>query len=236
MVSSHDIIIRGCIKKFPDWPPGARTANGTAFCHASWSIAILWVSLLSFAAIALCVASQRMFIFCKRIFHYDSVRKLLDTASYISHPYNFLDFIILFPELEDCRLFTYSIPCVIFSSFLSVRSRYFSQHFVFKDPKIRNQTLHPHKISGMIADSYLKVPYTYGRKTTLILRLDMNIRILYSYITSDILSSTNKLTFRFNTEYHPPPRPHFHLSPFLTIYFHEMHFNDFCLLFFRCLM
>jgi hypothetical protein len=23
----------GCIQKFPDWPPGARTANGTAFCH-----------------------------------------------------------------------------------------------------------------------------------------------------------------------------------------------------------
>jgi hypothetical protein len=25
--------IRGCIKKFPDWPLGARTANGTALCH-----------------------------------------------------------------------------------------------------------------------------------------------------------------------------------------------------------
>jgi hypothetical protein len=23
----------GCIQKFPDWPPGARTANGTAPCH-----------------------------------------------------------------------------------------------------------------------------------------------------------------------------------------------------------
>jgi hypothetical protein len=22
-----------CIQKFPDWPPGARTANGTALCH-----------------------------------------------------------------------------------------------------------------------------------------------------------------------------------------------------------
>jgi hypothetical protein len=27
------IIIRMCIRKFPDWPPGARTANGTARCH-----------------------------------------------------------------------------------------------------------------------------------------------------------------------------------------------------------
>jgi hypothetical protein len=27
------ICIGGCIQKFPDWPPGARTANGTALCH-----------------------------------------------------------------------------------------------------------------------------------------------------------------------------------------------------------
>jgi len=25
--------VRGCIQIFPDWPPGARTANGTALCH-----------------------------------------------------------------------------------------------------------------------------------------------------------------------------------------------------------
>jgi len=25
--------IRGCIQTFPDWPRGARTANGTALCH-----------------------------------------------------------------------------------------------------------------------------------------------------------------------------------------------------------
>jgi hypothetical protein len=25
--------IRGCIQKFPDWPPGARIANGTALCY-----------------------------------------------------------------------------------------------------------------------------------------------------------------------------------------------------------
>jgi hypothetical protein len=25
--------VRGCIQKFPDWLPGARTANGTALCH-----------------------------------------------------------------------------------------------------------------------------------------------------------------------------------------------------------
>jgi hypothetical protein len=25
--------VRGSIKKFPDWPHGARSANGTALCH-----------------------------------------------------------------------------------------------------------------------------------------------------------------------------------------------------------
>jgi hypothetical protein len=30
----HSRDIGGCIQKFPDWPPGARTANGTALCHS----------------------------------------------------------------------------------------------------------------------------------------------------------------------------------------------------------
>jgi len=25
--------LRGCIQTFPDWPPGARTANDAALCH-----------------------------------------------------------------------------------------------------------------------------------------------------------------------------------------------------------
>jgi len=25
--------VRGCIQKFPDWPPGARTAKVIALCH-----------------------------------------------------------------------------------------------------------------------------------------------------------------------------------------------------------
>jgi hypothetical protein len=37
---------------------------------------------VSFAAIALCVASQRVFYCCKLIHLYESVRKLLDTPSY----------------------------------------------------------------------------------------------------------------------------------------------------------
>jgi hypothetical protein len=32
-LESYPAHIWGCIQKFPDWPPGARTANGTALCH-----------------------------------------------------------------------------------------------------------------------------------------------------------------------------------------------------------
>jgi hypothetical protein len=44
-------------------------------------ISILWVSIVNFAAITLCVASQRVFIILV-YFVIGSVRKLLDTASY----------------------------------------------------------------------------------------------------------------------------------------------------------
>jgi hypothetical protein len=46
-------------------------------------IAILFASLVSFAAITLCVASQRVFIVVSVYFVIDSVRKLLDTLSYV---------------------------------------------------------------------------------------------------------------------------------------------------------
>jgi hypothetical protein len=46
-------------------------------------IAILWVSLVSFVAIILCVASQRVFVVAV-YFVIDSVRKLLDTSSVCS--------------------------------------------------------------------------------------------------------------------------------------------------------
>jgi hypothetical protein len=29
----YPVSVRGCIQKFPDWLPAARTANGTALCH-----------------------------------------------------------------------------------------------------------------------------------------------------------------------------------------------------------
>jgi hypothetical protein len=46
-------------------------------------IAILWVSPVSFAAITLCVASQRVTPKVSVYFVIDSIRKLLDTPSYI---------------------------------------------------------------------------------------------------------------------------------------------------------
>jgi hypothetical protein len=67
--------------KFLDWPPGARTANNTAVTRCSCT-ATLWVSLVSFAAITLCVASQWVIVFIV-YFVIDSVRKLLDTPSYM---------------------------------------------------------------------------------------------------------------------------------------------------------
>jgi hypothetical protein len=32
-LSFQRFYVRECIQKFPYWPPGARTANGTALCH-----------------------------------------------------------------------------------------------------------------------------------------------------------------------------------------------------------
>jgi len=46
-------------------------------------IVILWVSLTSFVAITLCVASQRVFIGAVVYFVIDPVRKLLDTPTYL---------------------------------------------------------------------------------------------------------------------------------------------------------
>jgi hypothetical protein len=82
-INFNIIITRGCIHKFPDWPPGARTANGTALCTRQSCIAILWVSLVSFATITLCVASQPGFIVLSIYFVIHSLRKLLDTPSYL---------------------------------------------------------------------------------------------------------------------------------------------------------
>jgi hypothetical protein len=47
-------------------------------------IAILWVSLVSFAAITVCIASQRVILKVSVYFVIDPVRKRLDTPSYFS--------------------------------------------------------------------------------------------------------------------------------------------------------
>jgi hypothetical protein len=44
---------------------------------------------VNFAAITLCVASQRVFVIVRVYFVIDSVRKLLDTPSYIPFMYYF---------------------------------------------------------------------------------------------------------------------------------------------------
>jgi hypothetical protein len=73
--------IRGCIQKFPDWPPGARMQMVQLPATRCSCIAILWISLVSSVAITLCAASQRAFTFVSIHFITDSVRKRLNTPS-----------------------------------------------------------------------------------------------------------------------------------------------------------
>jgi hypothetical protein len=54
--------MRGCIQKFPDWPPAARLHVVQLSATRCSCVAILWVRLVSFAAITLCVASRRVFV------------------------------------------------------------------------------------------------------------------------------------------------------------------------------
>jgi hypothetical protein len=74
--------LRVCIQKFPDRPPGARTAYGTAL-PLSAVASLFCVSLVSFAAITLCVASQREIPKVSVHFVIDAVRELFDTTLYL---------------------------------------------------------------------------------------------------------------------------------------------------------
>jgi hypothetical protein len=76
-------LIYDYIQKFPDWTPWARTANVQLYATGCSCITTLWVSPVSFAAMTLCVASQRVFIVVSVYFVIDSVRKLLVTPSYL---------------------------------------------------------------------------------------------------------------------------------------------------------
>jgi hypothetical protein len=72
--------VRGCIQKFPDWPPGAELQMEQLSATRCSCITILWLSLVSFPAVTLCVASQRVIPKVSVHFVIDSVRKLLDTS------------------------------------------------------------------------------------------------------------------------------------------------------------
>jgi hypothetical protein len=62
LILSSYICLRGCVQKFPDWPPEMRTEMVQLSTTRRSSIAILWVRLVSFAVITLYVASQLVFI------------------------------------------------------------------------------------------------------------------------------------------------------------------------------
>jgi len=75
--------VRECIQKFPDWPPGAKTANITALSH--------YVQLYRYfvsQSSEFCPHNPLYYFStsvhcCKRIFVIDSVRKLLDIPSHM---------------------------------------------------------------------------------------------------------------------------------------------------------
>jgi hypothetical protein len=85
----HACYIRGCIQKFTDWPGRLEWELQMVQLSATRCscIAILWVSLVSFAAITLYVASERVITKVSVYFVIDSVRKLLGTPSYMSHQF-----------------------------------------------------------------------------------------------------------------------------------------------------
>jgi len=69
------------------WIKSKNTIRLVQLSAIRWcGITILWTSIVSFAVIILCVASQRVFvvIFAVVYFFMNSVRKFLDTPSYAS--------------------------------------------------------------------------------------------------------------------------------------------------------
>jgi hypothetical protein len=62
-----------------------RTAHVQLSATRCGCIAILYVSLVNFAAITLCVASQREIPKVSVYFFIESVQKLLDTPSYVGY-------------------------------------------------------------------------------------------------------------------------------------------------------
>jgi hypothetical protein len=80
--TGHDLFQRGCIQIFRTGHLERELQMVQLSATRCSCIAILWVSLVSFAAMTLCVASQRVFVVVVVYFVIDSVRKVLDTPSY----------------------------------------------------------------------------------------------------------------------------------------------------------
>jgi hypothetical protein len=76
-----DVCIWGCIQNFPDWPPGARTANGTALCRYV-NLYRYFVSHSSEFCRHNSLYCFSTIVYCCRFIH--SARKFLDTPSYLT--------------------------------------------------------------------------------------------------------------------------------------------------------
>jgi len=90
--------VRGCIRRFPEWLPGARIANGTALCH--WmQLRRYFVNQCSeFCRYKPLYCFSTSVYYCERIFRYRLSLKLLDTPSCDYRIYNYFvyPFVILF--------------------------------------------------------------------------------------------------------------------------------------------
>jgi hypothetical protein len=73
--------VRRCIQKFPDWLPGARTASGIALCHLLQLYRYFMSQSSEFCRHNPCLSTSNAK--GKHIFRYDSVRKSVDTPSYV---------------------------------------------------------------------------------------------------------------------------------------------------------
>jgi hypothetical protein len=75
------VTVRECNQKFPDWPSGARTANGTALCHYVQLYRYLVSQSSEFCRHNPLYCFSRN-VCCCYCFVIDLVRKLLDMPSY----------------------------------------------------------------------------------------------------------------------------------------------------------
>jgi hypothetical protein len=76
--------IRGCIQKFPDWPPGARTANGTAPCH---QVQFYRYFVSQSSEVSRLVASQRVFVLFLLF-----ISLSIQSGNFSIHPRSFNDY------------------------------------------------------------------------------------------------------------------------------------------------